>query len=109
MDVDVSDDTRDSLRRNLGMNLGKFAHSIERVRVRLRDVNGPRGGNDHQCRVKVVLSGLPSVVVDVRKASMQTAIDEAISAATHSVRRSLQRRRTTPLRRARSGQAIGKR
>jgi len=109
MGVDVSDDTRDYIRRKLGMRLGKFALSIERVSVRLRDVNGPRGGIDHQCRVKVVLSGLPSVVVDVRKASMQTAIDEAISDATRSVRRSLHRRRTTALRRARSGSANGTR
>lgn len=102
-DVDVSDETRAYIRRKLGTKLGKFALSIERVSVRLRDVNGPRGGIDHQCRVKVVLSGLPSVVVDVRNASVQVSIDEAISAATRSVRRSLQRRRTTPLRRARSG------
>lgn len=109
MDVDVSDDTRAYIRRKLGMKLGKFALSIERVSVRLRDVNGPRGGIDHQCRVKVVLSGLPSVIVDARKASIQAAIDEAISGVTRAVRRSLQRRRTTPLRRARSGGGIGTR
>jgi ribosomal subunit interface protein len=109
MDVEVDDDMRDYIRRKLGMKLGKFALSIERVSVRLRDVNGPRGGIDHQCRVKVVLSGLPSVVVDARDASMQAAIDEAISDATRSVRRSLQRRRMTPLKRARSGQGIGAR
>jgi ribosomal subunit interface protein len=102
-DVEVDDDMRDYIRRKLGMKLGKFALSIERVSVRLRDVNGPRGGIDHQCGVKVVLSGLPSVIVDVRNASMQAAIDEALSAVARSVRRSLQRRRTIPLKRARSG------
>ena len=35
---------RDDIARKLGMRLGKFATSIERVTVRLSDVNGPKGG-----------------------------------------------------------------
>lgn len=104
-DVELDDDTRAYIRRKLGMKLGKFALSIERVTVRIRDVNGPRGGIDHQCQVKVVLSGLPSVVVEVQDASMQAAIDAAISAAARSVRKSLQRRQTMPLTRARRVQS----
>jgi CBS domain-containing protein/ribosome-associated translation inhibitor RaiA len=103
MGVDVDADTRAYIRRKLGMKLGKFALSIERVSVRVRDVYGPRGGVDHQCQIKVVLSGLPSVVVDVHQESMQAAIDEAIAAAARGVRRSIQRRRTKPLERARGG------
>ncbi|HET7565618.1 MAG TPA: CBS domain-containing protein [Gemmatimonadaceae bacterium] len=103
MGVDVDADTRAYIRRKLGMKLGKFALSIERVSVRVRDVNGPRGGVDHQCQIKVVLSGLPSVVVDVHQESVQAAIDEAIAAAARGVRRSIQRRRTKPLERARGG------
>jgi len=99
--VDLSADDREYIRRKLGMKLGKFALSIERVTVRLRDVNGPRGGVDHQCRVKVVLSGLPSVVVEVRNESMQGAIDAAMTAAARSVRKALQRRQTKPLERVR--------
>jgi hypothetical protein len=37
------------------MKLGKSATSIERVSVRLTDVNGPRGGVDQRCRIKVVI------------------------------------------------------
>lgn len=104
-DVELDEDTRAYIRRKLGMKLGKFALSIERVTVRVRDVNGPRGGVDHQCQVKVVLSGLPSVVAEVQDASMQSAIDAAMTAAARSVRKSLQRRQTTPLTRARRAQS----
>ncbi len=99
--VDVADDIREYIRRKLGTKLGKFAMSIERVSVRLRDVNGPRGGVDHHCQVKVVLSGLPSVVVESQDGSLQSAIDDAMTAATRGVRKSLQRRRTKPIKSAR--------
>ncbi len=62
------------------MKLGKFAPSVERVSVRLFDLNGPRGGIDQRCLVKVVLSGLPGVVVERRYVTLQTAIDTAVRA-----------------------------
>lgn len=102
MGVEVDDETRQYIRRKLGSRLGKFATSIERVTARLRDVNGPRGGVDHECQVKVVLSGLPSVVVEEQDRSLQAAIDGAMAAATRGVRKTLQRRRTKPLKSARS-------
>ena len=95
----LDQDQRADLRRRLGMKLGKFAASIERVSVRVTDVNGPRGGVDQRCRVKVVLSGLPSVVVERRHTSMEAAIDAALRATTESVRRIVDRRRMKPLHR----------
>ena len=97
--VELDEDDRTYIRRRLGMKLGKFATSIERVTVRVRDVNGPRGGVDQACRIKVVLSGLPSVVVDHRAASLKAAISGALAGVERSVRRSLQRRRMKPVRR----------
>jgi CBS domain-containing protein/ribosome-associated translation inhibitor RaiA len=99
--VDLDDDMRGYIRRKLGQKLGKFATSIERVSVRLRDVNGPRGGVDHLCQVKVVLSGLPSVVVEEGRETVGAAIDAAISGVTRSVSRALGRRQEQPLQRAR--------
>jgi putative sigma-54 modulation protein len=95
--VALSDDDRTDITRRLGMKLGKFAWSIERVTVRARDVNGPRGGLDQECTVKVVLSGLPSVVVKRRHAVLQAAIDEALHAVEQAVRRRVERRRKKPL------------
>ncbi len=95
--AELTSDDRETLARKLGMKLGKFASSIERVTVRVADVNGPRGGVDHRCLIKVVLSGLPSVVVEQRDAVLHRAIAVAIDSTASAVRRSLQRRRSKPL------------
>lgn len=98
--VELGSDDRSYIRRKLGMKLGKFSSSIERVSVRVKDVNGPRGGVDQACTIKVVLGGLPSVVFESRHASLHSAIDSALAGAERAVRRTLQRRRMKPLRRA---------
>jgi ribosome-associated translation inhibitor RaiA len=95
--VALSDAHRADIRRKLGMKLGKFSWSIERVTVRARDANGPRGGVDQECTVKVVLSGLPSVIVRRRHAALHVAIDEALHAVEQAVRDSVSRRRMKPL------------
>ena len=97
--VDLNEEDRALIRKKLGTKLGKFAASIERVTVRMTDANGPRGGVDHVCNVKVVLSGLPSVVVERQAASPHAVIDLALRATEQAVRRSLSRRRMKPLRR----------
>ena len=97
---DLGSNERDYLRRKLGIKLGKYARSIERVSVRTEDVNGPRGGIDQLCRIKVVLRGLASVVFESRDGSLNAAVDVALSGVERTVRRTLERRRLKPLRRA---------
>lgn len=96
--VRLDADDRALIRRALGEKLGKYARSIERVSVRVRDVNGPRGGVDLLCRIKVVLSGLPSVVVEHQAPSLQPALAGSLDRVERAVRRTVQRRRTRPLR-----------
>ena len=100
--VELDDDQQAYVRQKLGIKLGKFATSIERVSVRVTDMNGPRGGVDQVCNVKVVLSGLPSVVVERRHAVLHAAIDDALRAMEQAVRKSVRRRRTKPRRGRRS-------
>jgi hypothetical protein len=88
------------IRRKLGARLGKFSSTIERVSLRTEDVNGPRGGIDQVCRIKVVLRGLPSVVYERRDAALNAALDGALAGAERAVRRAVQRRRMKPLKRA---------
>ena|SRR5687767_11195693 len=95
--IHVNQNTRTSIRRKLDTKFGKFARSIERMSVRLEDVNGPRGGVDHLCRIKVVLRNLPSVVYENQGASLDTAIGGALAGAERAVRRTLQRTRSKPV------------
>jgi CBS domain-containing protein/ribosome-associated translation inhibitor RaiA len=103
--VGLTQDDRTYIRQSLGMKLGKYANSIERVSVRVKDVNGPRGGVDQMCRIKVVLSGLPSVVFQSQAASLEAAINGALTGVERAVRRSVQRRRMKPIRTGNGGAA----
>jgi ribosome-associated translation inhibitor RaiA len=91
-------ENRAYIRRKIGRRLGKFADSIERVSVRTEDMNGPRGGVDRLCRIKVTLGGLPAVVFEARNAKLNAAVDAAIAGVATAVRRSVQRRRAMPRR-----------
>jgi ribosome-associated translation inhibitor RaiA len=85
------------VRGKLARRLRKFAESIDRVSLRCEDANGPRGGVDRVCRVKVVLRGLPTVVFEQRDVSLNAAVDLALDGVERAVRRALQRRRMKPL------------
>jgi hypothetical protein len=96
--VTIDDDDRDYIRRRLGEKLGRYVKAVERVSVRLSDINGPRGGDDIQCRVKVVLSGQPSVVVEHQASTYRPALTAGLSGGDRAVRRTLQGGRTRPIR-----------
>lgn len=78
-------------RRKLGRKLRKFAQWIERATVRFKDVNGPKGGIDTIARIKVVLSSLPSVVVEERGIDARHAFDRASHDVERAVRHALGR------------------
>ncbi len=97
--VEIDDQLREYIHVRCGFKLGKFAERIERVSVRLEDVNGPKGGASRRCAVKVVVTRHESVVVEVVDVDHRAAFDHAIDSAERAVRRSLDRVRVKARRR----------
>ncbi|HZW11832.1 MAG TPA: HPF/RaiA family ribosome-associated protein [Noviherbaspirillum sp.] len=84
---------REHLRRRVRFAFGRARDRVMRVVVRLRDLNGPRGGQDKVCQVSVTIPGNPDVVVRAVHADMYAAIDRAVKRAAYSAMRSAARRR----------------
>jgi hypothetical protein len=83
--------TRELVRVRLGRRLARYAPHVQRATVRFEDVNGPRGGIDVACRVKIVLDGLPSILVEKRAPQAIDAVVPAAEAVRRALRRTLQR------------------
>lgn len=85
-----SDALREYIERKLELALDRFDHRLERIQVRLEDVNGPRGGLDKRCRLHA--SG-PSwrIHVEGAGATFYDAVDAAAARARRSVGQLLSR------------------
>jgi len=79
----------DHVHKRLGFTLARGYDRVQRVNVRLSDVNGPRGGVDKRCLVQVRLGGLPDVVVEDIQADLYAAIDRASGRVGRAVMRRL--------------------
>ena len=89
----VTEALRNHIERRLCFALSFSEEQVHRVDIRLSDINGPRGGADRCCRLRVVLRGVPDVVVEDVELDLYVAIDRVANRAGRTVRRRLTRRR----------------
>lgn len=87
---------REHLERRLRFAFTHARSSVARIVVRLRDLNGPRGGRDKLCQVSVIMPGQPEVVIREVQEDMYNAIDRAVKRAAHRAMRLVTRRRRSP-------------
>jgi ribosomal subunit interface protein len=89
----LTDAIRSHSRRRLRFALSSYSDRIQRVVMRLSDINGPRGGADKCCHLQLVLPGLSDVVVEDIEADLYLAIDRAADRAGRTLGRRLARQR----------------
>ncbi|MDH5181013.1 MAG: HPF/RaiA family ribosome-associated protein [Gammaproteobacteria bacterium] len=89
----LTDALREHVNRRIGFTLGTRDDYIQRIVVRLEDINGPRGGADKLCRLQIVLDQLPDVVIEDTEEDMYVAIDRATDRAGRTVSRKISRQR----------------
>jgi putative sigma-54 modulation protein len=92
-DMDMGQSLYDHIAGYIDAALNRFANRINRVTIRLVDINGPRGGIDKQCRIAVQLSKGKTIRTGNTNTNMIAATYFAVDRAAHAISRELKRRR----------------
>ena len=81
------------IKRRLDFALAARVDDIRHIQVRLSDTNGPKGGVDKRCLIRIGLNRKPDIVIKDTKENMYAAIDRVTDRASRAVSRNLTRRR----------------
>ena len=91
--VEITAGLRELVERRAHFSLGRRADQLERVQVWLEDVNGPKGGDDKRCRVRLAGPGLSGRIVESASNELGAAIFDALERASRTADRALDRQR----------------
>ncbi|MDP2828058.1 MAG: HPF/RaiA family ribosome-associated protein [Sulfuricellaceae bacterium] len=87
----LTDALREHAERRLAFALSRFHDRLEHMSMRLADDNGPRGGVDKRCQVRLRLHGAPEVVITEVSEDLYVAIDRAADRAGRTAARRIER------------------
>ena len=91
--VEIDPELRAQLQRRLDFALGRLANAIRAIDVTIVDTNGPKGGEDKQCRIRIRGPSLNEIVIEHVGADVLATVSIAAERAGRAVARSLARRR----------------
>ena len=81
--------------RRMRFALGSSSGKVRSVLIRLTDENGPKGGIDKRCSIRVVLHEAPIVVIVQDESDVYVAIDRAADRIARAISRRLDRTYST--------------
>jgi putative sigma-54 modulation protein len=84
---------REHVERQAVFHLSRFGHDVEVVEVRVRDINGPRGGDDMECKVSVKGPRVGFTTITELSGDMYQSVGAALSRQARAVARLLERAR----------------
>ena len=106
VNLELDRKAREHVESRLHSSLGHLANRILRVAVRIRDLNGPRGGEDINCLVEIRLRPRGRLFIEETDVDLPGAVGRAAEASVTAVRRSLEKSRDSH-RRARAARLFG--
>ncbi len=77
------------LQRQIDFALGRFEQRVRDIRVRLSDLNGPKGGIDKHCKITVTLRDGETVISEVKDTEFEPVIHRAVDRAARRMKRHL--------------------
>lgn len=90
-DFTLTESLRAYIEQRINFALSSRYDQIKRIRVRLLDINGPRGGSDKRCQVHITLPRSRDIVIEDTQPDLYVAIDRAADRAARTVQRRLAR------------------
>ena len=78
---ELTDGMRKHTYRRLKFATDWALDEVRTIKVRLSDVNGPRGGEDKRCLIQIPLAKKQQIVIHDTEADLYIAIDKAINRA----------------------------
>ena len=84
---------RESATARVWFAMRRKAWLVSHAKLRLTDVNGPRGGVDKQCRLEIKTTHAGTVTITAMARDWRTAIEGALSRAGRMLLRNWRRRR----------------
>jgi len=90
-DFSLTDALSVFIRNRINFQFASRSDQIQRIKVRLSDVNGPKGGEDKCCKVTVTLPRLKEIVIEEVQADLYVAISRAMDRASRTVHRRLEK------------------
>uniref|UniRef100_A0ABX1N726 HPF/RaiA family ribosome-associated protein n=1 Tax=Aromatoleum buckelii TaxID=200254 RepID=A0ABX1N726_9RHOO len=84
---------RDYVARRMRFAIGRFRDQIQWARIKVADVNGPRGGADKRCVVQLRLRNCPDVIFSVTGTDARPVVDLAAERVSQVLVRRLARLR----------------
>lgn len=91
--VEAAPGLQDYVARRMRFAVGKFRDHIQWARIKVADVNGPKGGTDKRCVVQLKLRNLPDVVFAITQIDVRAAVDEAADRVSRVLAQRLRRSR----------------
>lgn len=86
----LSAEQREHIHRRASFTLSRLASRIARVEVGVHDINGPRGGIDKRCCVRVHLDRGPAVVVERLDRDLLPLVDRCFASLGRAVNKRLE-------------------
>ena len=83
--VGISAPLEQHAEKRIGFAVRRFKERVDLVEIQLADVNGPRGGEDLECRLLVRIPGENSVVVRATGLDAYAILDRAAAKASRAI------------------------
>ncbi|MCD8521212.1 MAG: HPF/RaiA family ribosome-associated protein [Saccharospirillaceae bacterium] len=91
--IHLSNKLRGMLRKRVEQAFDRLQHHVQKVCIRLADVNGPKGGIDKSCQFHLSLSDHPDVIVRSQASELEVAINKSAARSARALMRRIGKRR----------------